>query len=110
MWAPESLKPNLSRVYVVFLGPEANSELIANMHVALRTSYAVLHKFNLGIFAKTQPSQSYQNFVIILASKLQTQPQCSTTSLRFILPAGYFPSRYRLHFLKLYLVSSLPLP
>ena len=75
MWASESLKPNRSRVYVVFLGPGANSELVANMHVAIRASYAALHKFNLRIFAKTQPSHSYQNFVVILNSKLSPNAQ-----------------------------------
>jgi len=46
MWASESLKSNRSKFYIVFLGPGANSELVANMHVALRASYAALHKFN----------------------------------------------------------------
>ena len=96
MWAPTSLKPNRSRFYVVFLGPGANSELVANIHVALHASYAPLHKFNLRIFAKTQPFHSCQNFVITLASKLSPNAQ--------LLPsAAYsqqstFPSRYRLHF------------
>jgi hypothetical protein len=84
MWVPESLKPNRSRFCVVFLGPGANSELVANTHVALRACYAALHKFNFRIFAKTQPSLSYQNFVIMLA--LQTQNAAQMLS--------YFP---RLH-------------
>jgi hypothetical protein len=79
----ESLKPNRSRFYVVFFGPGANSELVANTHVALRAFYAALHKLNLRIFAKMQPSQNYQNVVITLASKLSQNVQLLPSAAYF---------------------------
>jgi hypothetical protein len=54
---------------VVFLGPRTNAELVHKIHVALRACHAALPKINFKIFAKTQTSQSDQNFVTLLPSK-----------------------------------------
>ena len=50
-----------------------NTATVHKPHVALHSSHAALPKINQDVFTKTQPSQPDQNFVIMLASKTQTE-------------------------------------
>ena len=56
------------------------------------------------VFAKTQPSQIYNNFVIMLTIEIKIQPTYWSSFLCIL------PSRYLLHVSMLNLVSRLPVP
>jgi hypothetical protein len=67
-------------------------------------------KINFKIFAKPQPFQSDQNFVIMLPSKHKIQPKFSSSFLCCTLPTVHYQPSYVLHFSVFFLANSLPLP
>jgi hypothetical protein len=91
---------------VVFLGPRLNAELVPKIHVALHACRAALPKINFKIFAKTQTSQSDQNFVTSLPLK---QKFISNTQL--LSPAAYYQQSISLVYCQtFYLAKSLSFP
>ena len=66
-------------------------------------------KINFKFFAKPQPFQSDQNFVIMLPSKHKIQPKFSSSFLCCTLPTFHYPPSYFLHFSLFFLAKSLPL-
>ena len=61
-------------------------------------------------FAKPQPFQSDQNFIVMLPTKHKIQPQFSSSFLCCTLPTVHCPPSYFLHFSVLFLANSIPLP
>jgi hypothetical protein len=63
-------RPNISRFFVVFLGPRAKAELVPKFHVALHDSHAALPKFRhiVGLPMLDQISLHFKRYVTKLIS------------------------------------------
>ena len=95
---------------MVFLGHRINADSATKSHVALHVPRANLPRFAFKVFAKTQPYQRDQTFIIMLPTKHKIRPKCSPSVLCCELPIAHFPSSYLLHFPKFYFAANLSFP
>ena len=110
-------RPTRHLFTVIFVCHRASNETVPKIHFALHASQAAPShspKIDFRFFAKPQPFQSDQNFVLLLPSKHKIQPQSKSKSkssfLRCTLPTAHYPPSYHLNFSVFFLANSLPLP
>ena len=82
-----------SKISFVFLGHEANDQLVSIFHVSLRASRAALPKSTSKFSAKRNPSNVIEIAVAVKiknSANLKIQQKCSTYFFRFVLKNSPF--------------------